>query len=51
MHPIEDFLEGAALARTLDEQDELKAYRDKFHLAEGEIYFAGNSLGLLSKRA
>ena len=51
MSPIEDFLEGAALARTLDEQDELKAYRDEFHLAEGEIYFAGNSLGLVSKRA
>jgi kynureninase len=51
MSPIENFADGAALARTLDEQDELKAYRDEFHLAKDEIYFAGNSLGLLSKRA
>lgn len=51
MHPIEDFLDGAAMARALDEQDELRAYRDEFHLVKDEIYFAGNSLGLLSGRA
>ena len=51
MHLIDDFAGGAAVARALDEQDELKAYRDEFHLVDGEIYFVGNSLGLLSKRA
>jgi len=50
-HPIEDFTDGAAVARALDEQDELKAYRHEFHLVKDEIYFAGNSLGLLSRRA
>jgi len=51
MSPIEDFTEGAAIARALDEQDELKAYRDEFRLVKDEIYFAGNSLGLLSIHA
>ncbi|MRH42738.1 kynureninase [Aquibacillus halophilus] len=38
-------------AKTLDKQDELHAYRDEFYTKEGVIYFDGNSLGLLSKRA
>ncbi len=41
-------------ARSLDEQDELRAFRDKFSLplrADGSplVYFAGNSLGLSPK--
>jgi len=40
-------------AQKLDEQDELKAYRNKFHIPviEGKetIYFTGNSLGLQPK--
>ncbi|PCI99208.1 MAG: kynureninase [Flavobacteriales bacterium] len=40
-------------AQKLDEQDELKAYRDKFHIpiidGKETIYFTGNSLGLQPK--
>ncbi|MDC3413995.1 kynureninase [Terrihalobacillus insolitus] len=35
----------------MDEEDELHAYRAEFYVKEGSIYFDGNSLGLLSKRA
>jgi kynureninase len=38
-------------ALDLDKKDELAPYRDEFYLEEGGIYFDGNSLGLLSKRA
>ena len=42
-------------AQKLDEQDELKAYRDKFHIpiidGKETIYFTGNSLGLQPKIA
>lgn len=38
-------------ARKLDQEDELKAYRDEFYIQPDTIYFDGNSLGLLSKRA
>ncbi|RST77367.1 kynureninase [Siminovitchia acidinfaciens] len=38
-------------AQQLDQQDELKRYRDEFYIQPGTIYFDGNSLGLLSKRA
>ena len=41
-------------ARSLDEKDELKSYRDKFHMpvqknGEAFIYLCGNSLGLQPK--
>lgn len=38
-------------AHFLDEQDELKSFRDEFYLPNETIYFDGNSLGLLSKQA
>ena len=38
-------------AKKLDEQDELKIYRDEFYVQPGVLYMDGNSLGLLSKRA
>lgn len=38
-------------AKQLDQQDPLKQYRQEFYLKEETIYFDGNSLGLLSKRA
>lgn len=38
-------------ARQLDQEDGLKKYRDEFYIHPGTIYFDGNSLGLLSKRA
>ncbi|WP_407272695.1 kynureninase [Radiobacillus sp. PE A8.2] len=38
-------------ARSLDDQDQLKAYRQEFYIPTNKIYFDGNSLGLLSKRA
>lgn len=38
-------------AKEMDEKDQLKKYRDRFYLGEGEIYFDGNSLGPCSKDA
>ncbi|WP_053219973.1 kynureninase [Virgibacillus senegalensis] len=38
-------------ARELDQQDPLSGFRDEFYLNKDVIYFDGNSLGLLSKRA
>ncbi|WP_042225039.1 kynureninase [Oceanobacillus manasiensis] len=35
----------------LDQQDELISFRKEFYLEKDTIYFDGNSLGLLSKRA
>lgn len=40
-----------AYAQKLDSDDELKQYRNEFYLQTGTIYFDGNSLGLLSRRA
>ncbi|KOP71662.1 kynureninase [Cytobacillus solani] len=40
-----------AYAQKLDSEDELKQYRNEFYLQTGTIYFDGNSLGLLSRRA
>lgn len=41
-----------AFARTQDEQDKLSRYREQFHFPKGgELYFAGNSLGLQPKKA
>jgi len=49
------FEEGRAFAEMLDRGDPLRAFRDAFHVPTGasgeeEIYFAGNSLGLLPRR-
>src|ERR1043165_6348343 len=43
-------------AKKLDAEDSMRAFRGQFHLplrqnAEPLIYFAGNSLGLMPKRA
>jgi kynureninase len=43
--------ERLALARRLDEQDDLAAFRRCFHLPPGKIYLDGNSLGPLSVQA
>ncbi|MER3498435.1 MAG: kynureninase [Chitinophagaceae bacterium] len=48
-----EFHNSLEFARQLDEQDELKAFRDKFfipqHSGKDCIYFTGNSLGLQPK--
>ncbi|MCT2535718.1 kynureninase [Aquibacillus koreensis] len=38
-------------AKELDEQDELKVFRNEFYINPDKIYLDGNSLGLLSKQA
>lgn len=38
-------------AQKLDQQDNLKKYRNEFYIPNDTIYFDGNSLGLMSKRA
>ena len=38
-------------ATKLDEQDDLRIYRQEFYIQPDTIYMDGNSLGLLSKRA
>ncbi|WP_289891134.1 kynureninase [Virgibacillus pantothenticus] len=38
-------------AKRLDEQDPLSKYREEFYTSSDQIYFDGNSLGLLSTRA
>ncbi|MFN2384772.1 MAG: kynureninase, partial [Thermoanaerobaculia bacterium] len=52
----EAFQSGRDFAAALDRGDPLGRFRDEFHVprsgnGEEEIYFAGNSLGLLPKRA
>ena len=51
----EPFESGRDFAVALDRGDPLRQFRDEFHVptranGEDEIYFAGNSLGLLPKR-
>ncbi|WP_163969670.1 kynureninase [Oceanobacillus halotolerans] len=38
-------------AQELDQQDPLRHMRQEFYVSDDQIYFDGNSLGLLSKRA
>lgn len=38
-------------ARKLDKEDPLKVFRKEFYIDKNSIYFDGNSLGLMSKRA
>jgi kynureninase len=38
-------------AKKLDKKDPLKRYKEEFYLVKDRLYFDGNSLGLLSKRA
>jgi kynureninase len=52
MLDLPHFQPGAAFARRLDEQDDLRSYRDAFALPDPDlIYFDGNSLGRLSQQA
>ena len=50
-----DFHNTREFARSLDEQDKLANYRDRFHFPQHKgrnvIYFAGNSLGLQPKNS
>ncbi|MEI3613034.1 kynureninase [Pseudogracilibacillus sp. SO30301A] len=48
---LNDFPLTRSTAEKLDEQDELKKYRQEFYFPKNSIYFDGNSLGLLSKRS
>src|SRR3954462_2083270 len=50
------FFTDETFALQLDRQDELRGFRDQFHIPSGldgkpQIYFAGNSLGLMPKSA
>ncbi len=40
---------GLPYARSLDERDPLRSFRERFFVVDGEIYLDGNSLGLCSK--
>ncbi len=44
----ENFELGIDFAKKMDERDDLREYRKRFYLEEGEIYFDGNSLGACS---
>ncbi|MFJ8235112.1 kynureninase [Ureibacillus sp. NPDC094379] len=44
-------LTSRGFAEQLDQQDELKKYKEEFYTKAGVLYMDGNSLGLLSKRA
>ena len=46
-----DFKLGVEFAKEMDAKDELRGYKDRFYLAEGELYLDGNSLGACSKDA
>ena len=48
---VRNFKLGVEFAREMDKKDELKNFRDRFYLNEGELYFDGNSLGPCSKDA
>lgn len=45
------FEDGIKFAKGMDQEDPIKAFRERFYLNEGELYMDGNSLGLCSKDA
>lgn len=46
-----NFKLGIEFAREMDAKDELRSYKERFYLTEGELYMDGNSLGPCSKDA
>ena len=44
-------VQSKSFAQYLDDNDELKDFRDKFYIEEGNLYFCGNSLGMPPKKA
>lgn len=47
----ENFKLGIEFAKEMDAKDEIRHYKDRFYLEEGELYMDGNSLGACSKDA
>lgn len=47
----EQFKLGLDFAKEMDAKDELRSYKERFYLKEGELYMDGNSLGACSKDA
>lgn len=47
----EKFKLGVEFAKEMDSKDELRSYKERFYLDEGELYMDGNSLGACSKDA
>lgn len=47
----ENFKLGIEFAKEMDGKDELRHYKERFYIGEGELYFDGNSLGACSKDA
>ncbi|GEN44374.1 kynureninase [Alkalibacillus haloalkaliphilus] len=45
------FKQDEQFAHELDQQDELKHFKNEFYINDNHIYMDGNSLGLMSKRA
>lgn len=51
MYTSREYKLGIDFPRALDEKDEMKKFRDRYYINEGEIFMDGNSLGLCSKDA
>jgi kynureninase len=47
----ENFKLGVEFAKEMDAKDELRSFKDRFYLGDGELYMDGNSLGACSKDA
>ncbi|NMA48899.1 MAG: kynureninase, partial [Tissierellia bacterium] len=47
----ENFKLGVEFAKEMDAKDELRSFKDRFYLGDGELYLDGNSLGACSKDA
>jgi len=47
----ENFKLGVEFAKEMDAKDELRSFKERFYLGDGELYLDGNSLGACSKDA
>ncbi|MDX9798064.1 MAG: kynureninase [Bacteroidales bacterium] len=47
----ENFKLGVEFAKEMDAKDELRSFKNRFYLGDGELYLDGNSLGACSKDA